>query len=400
MLIDYLTGKKHPDEIRKGPKAKLARVAGEPSANKLIAGDNLLVLRTLADDPTVAGKVKLVYVDPPFATNTHFRIGEERTSTISSGKGDSIAYSDTMVDAEFLTFLFERLSLVRDLMADDGSIYLHIDSKIGHYVKIVMDDVFGRKNFRNEISRIKCNPKNFDRRAFGNIKDVILFYGKSERSVWNDPRVALDATDIERRFNRTDANGRRFATIPLHAPGETNGKTGMAWRGVLPPVGRHWRSAPDALDELDRQGHVEWSKNGVPRKRIYADDGRGKKVQDVWEFKDPPYPSYPTEKNLDMLKLIVETSSNEGDLVLDCFAGSGTTLVAAQISNRNWIGVDKSPHAIAVAKERLGLGDGKRAPAGAEVLSQIAILEADEPTKLSVQSAKRNKSAAQVYLAA
>ncbi|RNJ48771.1 site-specific DNA-methyltransferase [Methylocystis hirsuta] len=374
MLLDFYRSRKSVDDIRNGARARLARAGGEGRPNKLIAGDNLDVLRALRDDPSIAGKIKLVYIDPPFATKTHFRIGVDRVSTISSSKSDAVAYSDTLIDADFLNFLYERLVLLRDLMADDASIYLHIDGKIGHYVKVVMDDVFGRENFRNDIARIKCNPKNFDRKAFGNVKDVIYFYSKTDRPIWNDPRAPLEAADIETRFNKVDAQGRRYTTIPLHAPGETKGKTGEPWRGILPPAGRHWRSAPEVLEELDRQGLVEWSKNGVPRKRLYADGGRGRKVQDVWEFKDPQYPSYPTEKNLDMLKMIVEASSNEGDLVLDCFAGSGTTLVAAQALKRNWVGIDQSEHAIAAAKMRLASSDDLR-PTSFEIATQTGITD-------------------------
>lgn len=231
MLLDYYRSRKHHDDIRCISKALLSCVGGEKSSNKLIAGDNLNVLRALRDDCNVAGKVKLVYIDPPFATKTHFRIGAERTSTISSSKGDSIAYSDVVVDAEFLNFLYERLILIRDLMAEDASIYLHIDGKVGHYVKVVMDDVFGRENFRNDITRIKCNPKNFERKGFGNIKDMILFYSKTDRLIWNDPRVPLDAADVESRFDKIDEKGRRYTTIPLHAPGETT-VAKQAWPGA------------------------------------------------------------------------------------------------------------------------------------------------------------------------
>lgn len=123
----------------------------------------------------------------------------------------------------------------------------------------------------------------------------------------------------------------------------------------MPPSGRHWRVSRNELTRLEKENLVEWSKTGNPRKRIYADDiiARGKKVQDVWEFKDPPYPQYPTEKNLDLLKRIVSASSNEGDIVLDCFAGSGTTLVAAELLNRRWIGIDSSKSAINVIAKRL-----------------------------------------------
>jgi adenine-specific DNA-methyltransferase len=124
---------------------------------------------------------------------------------------------------------------------------------------------------------------------------------------------------------------------------------------MLPPRGRHWRYPPDVLEQLDRQGLIEWSSTGNPRKKIYADEFVKKKMyrQDIWEFKDPQYPSYPTEKNLEMLKVIVEASSNRGDIVLDCFSGSGTTLIAAEQLGRRWIGIDNSPKAIEVTLKRL-----------------------------------------------
>src|SRR3989338_4537485 len=217
-----------------------------------------------------------------------------------------------------------------------------------------MDEVFGRQNFRNDITRIKCNPKNFHRKAYGNIKDMILFYSKSADPIWNDSRVPFSEKDKERLFRKVDENMRPYATVPLHAPGETsNGNTGKDWKGMKPPKGRHWRSAPEVLDELDEQGLIEWSANGVPRKKIFFDEREGKKTQDIWEFKDPQYPAYPTEKSLDLLKFIVEASSREGSIVLDCFCGSGTALVAAQSLNRNWIGIDRSESAIEVAQSRL-----------------------------------------------
>lgn len=120
----------------------------------------------------------------------------------------------------------------------------------------------------------------------------------------------------------------------------------------MPPKGRHWRSDPAVLEQLDKDGLIEWSNSGVPRKKIYLDEKDGKKMQDIWEFKDPQYPKYPTEKNLDMLKTIIGASSDEGDLILDCFAGSGTTLVAAQHMKRNWIGIDQSKLAIGVIQKR------------------------------------------------
>lgn len=352
MFLTYNNKKSKKEILENTPRAVLEVVSGRGARNKLIFGDNLPILKTLLDE--YAGKVDLVYIDPPFATNGSFKISDSRANTISSSNNDEIAYSDTLVGSDFLEFLRERLFFLRELLSKNGSIYLHIDYKIGHYVKVIMDEVFGRENFRNDITRIKCNPKNFDRKAYGNIKDLILFYSKSTTPIWNNPRIPFSEEDKERLFKKIDKNGRRYTTIPLHAPGETtNGNTSKEWRGMKPPKGRHWRTDPATLEEWDKKGLIEWSASGVPRKKIYLDEKQGKKMQDIWEFKDPQYPQYPTEKSLDLLKFIIEASSNKDSLVLDCFAGSGTTLVAAQILGRNWIGIDKSEHAIKVAKKKL-----------------------------------------------
>lgn len=352
MIIAYDNKQTEKDIISGNSKAKLKIISGKEAKNKLIHSDNLSALKTLLDD--YAGKVDLVYIDPPFATNGHFKISDDRANTISSSNGDAIAYSDTLIGADFLEFLRERLIFLRELLSERGSIYLHIDYKIGHYVKLIMDEVFGRDKFRNDITRIKCNPKNFSRKAYGNIKDLILFYSKSENPIWNEPRTPFTEADEDRLFKKIDKDGRRYTTIPLHAPGETaNGNTGKEWKGIKPPKGRHWRSEPALLEEWDKQGLIEWSVNGVPRKKIFLDEKEGKKTQDIWEFKDPQYPKYPTEKSLDLLKFIVEASSNEGDLVLDCFCGSGTTLIAAQELGRNWIGIDQSDQAIKIAQKKL-----------------------------------------------
>ncbi len=322
--------------------------------NKLIQGDNLYVLKTLLDKYPLKSKIDLVYIDPPFATKKNFTVGEERTSTISNSLSDKLAYSDSLIGADFLEFLRIRLIYLRELMAETASIYLHIDYKIGHYVKIIMDEVFGIQNFRNDITRIKCNPKNFSRKAYGNVKDLILFYTKSDKYTWNEPKDDYTQEDVERLFKKTDKDGRKYTTIPLHAPGETvNGATNQEWRGIKPPKGRHWRSEPKVLEKLEKEDLIEWSSNGVPRRKIYVDERNGKKKQDIWEYKDAQYPIYPTEKNLEMIKSIVLASSNENDLVLDCFCGSGTTLQAANQLGRSWIGIDQSAEAIRISEKRL-----------------------------------------------
>ncbi|MDR0420863.1 MAG: site-specific DNA-methyltransferase [Prevotellaceae bacterium] len=138
--------------------------------NLLIQSDNLAGLQYLFNNG-FAGKIDLVYIDPPYATGGNFTITNGRATTISNSKNGDIAYTDTLRGKEFIEFLRERLILIRELLSERGSIYLHIDYKIGHYVKVMMDEVFGIDNFRNDITRIKCNPKNFDRTGFGNIKE-------------------------------------------------------------------------------------------------------------------------------------------------------------------------------------------------------------------------------------
>lgn len=319
----------------------------------LFEGDNLSALRALINRYNLAGSIDLIYIDPPFATNTTFTIGDERVSTVSGSKSDRVAYTDTLTGEAFLQFLRERLVLIKELMSDKASIYFHIDYKVGHYVKVLMDEIFGANNFRNDITRIKCNPKNFKRKGYGNIKDLILFYTKTDDFTWNEPTESREDKELLKLFNKIDEKGRRYTTNPLHAPGETtNGQTGQKWKDMLPPKGRHWRYSPDVLDELDKSGLIEWSKNGVPRKKIYMDDYATKRVQDIWEFKDKQNPIYPTEKNLDMLERIIKTSSQKGDLIMDCFCGSGGFLYVGERMGRRWIGADASKDAIRVTKKR------------------------------------------------
>jgi len=354
MILNYANKITEKDYLAKTSES-VPSEAFFPADKMLLKGENSDVMRFLLEQG-YGGKIDLVYIDPPFATNSTFTIGEKRVSTISSSKNDKTAYSDNLTGSSFIEFIRQRLILLRELMSEQGSIYLHIDYKIGHYIKVIMDEVFGEKNFRNDITRIKCNPKNFSRAAYGNIKDLILFYSKGKNPVWNDPRDDLKENDISSRFHKVSPDGRRYTTVPLHAPGETvNGPTGAMWHGMYPPEGRHWRSAPDELDRLDAEGLIEWSKTGNPRRIIFADEkvAQGKKIQDVWTFKDSPYPRYPTEKNEELLENIVSASSNPGSIVLDCFCGSGTALAAAEKLERKWIGIDQSEEAIRITEERL-----------------------------------------------
>jgi adenine-specific DNA-methyltransferase len=347
MKLHYKNKRTEQEIFDSIPNVDLHKQNISSSKNLLINYNNLIALKYLVTNQNLKGQVDLIYIDPPFATNNTFTITDGRANTISNSSNGTLAYKDTLKGADFIEFLRERLVLLKMLLSDKGSIYLHIDYKIGHYVKVMMDEVFGIENFRNDITRVKCNPKNFERKGYGNIKDLILFYSKSDNLIWNEPKITYSEEDKLKLFPKKDKNGRHYTTIPLHAPGETkNGKTSQAFKGILPPKGRHWRSNVEVLEQLDSEGLIEWSDNGNPRKIIYFDEQEGKRVQDIWEFKDPQYPVYPTEKNLDLLDLIVKTSSNENCFVLDCFCGSGTTLKAAQINGRNWIGIDESAEAI------------------------------------------------------
>ena len=315
---------------------------------RLYHADNLDVLNYLIKDSKVCGKVDLIYIDPPYNTGGAF----ETRDFIH-------AYDDKYSIDEYIRFMQVRLELLHTLLSAEGSIYVHLDSNMVFHVKILMDDIFGVKNFRGMITRKKCKSKNFTRKTYGNISDYILFYSKSDSPKWNRPYEEWCDEKILKEYPFIEeGTGRRHKRVPCHAPGTRNGATGGAWRGLMPPEGKHWQYTPDKLDEMDARGEIYWSSNGNPRRKVYLDQSKGVPVQDIWldyldiNNQNTCQTGYPTEKNLDMLKRIVETSSNPGDLVLDCFAGSGTTLVAAEELGRQWIGVDIGDESIRVIQDR------------------------------------------------
>ena len=330
-------------------------LAKTQSSNRLYFGDNLYVLKKLSEDQKIRGNVRLVYIDPPYSTNSVFQ-----TRTLENG------YADLLVGDEYISFLKERLVLLRDLLADDGSIYVHLDENMAFHAKVMLDNVFGKSNFKNFIVRQKCRPKNFTKKSFGNIVDYILFYTKTDKAVWNKPHEAWTEEKILKEYPVIESEtGRRYKRVPLHAPGTRNGETGKPWRGMLPPAGKHWQFIPSKLDEFDKQGKIYWSKNGNPRRKVYLDESRGLSIQDIWsDFLDAnnqndKITGYPTEKNVNLLKRIIAASSNEGDLVLDCFVGSGTTLEAAARLKRNWVGIDIEKAAMETILKRFAHGTQK-----------------------------------------
>lgn len=317
--------------------------------NRLYYGDNLKILAHLLKDCSVCGKVKLVYIDPPFATNSVYQ-----------SRSQVDAYCDLLQGAHYIEFIRERLILLRELLSDEGSIYVHLDENMAFYIKIIMDEVFGKKNFRSWITRKKCNPKNCTKKAYGNISDFILFYTKTDKYVWNTPVEDWTVAQAKKEYTYIDdKTGRWYKKVPIHAPGERNGETGKTWKGIKPPPGKHWQFTPKKLDEMDERGEIYWSSNGNPRRKLYFDESKGLLVQNIWSnFVDTlnqntKVTGYPTEKNTELLNRIIKTSSNPDDLVLDCFCGSGTTLCGAAELKRQWVGIDNSYEAIKTTLKRL-----------------------------------------------
>lgn len=352
LRLEY-AGKKAVADILATPPGRFARTGarGAGAVNRLYQADNLPVLAALLRDPAVAGKVRLVYIDPPFATAATFESRKQKH-----------AYDDHLVGPAFVESLRERLVLIHKLLADDGSLYLHLDERMVFHFRVVLDEIFGEQNYRNCITRKKCNPKNYTRKTYGNVADYILFYTKSESYVWNRALEPWDDARAAKEYQCVDEQGRRYKKVPVHAPGLRNGETGKPWRGKLPPPGKHWQYTPATLDEMDARGEIYWSPTGNPRRKIFFENSAGVPLQDIWmDMRDAHnqmvhVTGYPTEKNPALLARIIEASSNPGDLVLDCYAGSGTTLAVASTLDRRWIGVDRSAEAIETTLRRLESG--------------------------------------------
>ena len=355
-LDSYPVRLQYPDKTLKqqvldGKTVPLVKINQGIDKKRLYFGDNLDILRGLVKDKSIQGQVNLIYIDPPFATQSKFVSRQQRQ-----------AYSDTLTGSKFIEFLRHRLILLHEILSERGSLYLHLDEKMIFEAKIILDEIFGVHNYKNLIIRQKCNPKNYTRKCYGKTADFILFYTKTDQYIWHPPVEPLSEKSLKEYQYIEPETGRQFMKVPIHAPGIRNGETGKPWRGMSPPPGKHWQYPPKTLDEMDARGEIFWSKNGNPRRKVYLDRHPGVGVQDIWlDFRDAhnqniKITGYPTEKNPDLLRRIVAASSNPGDLVLDCFAGSGTTLAVADELERNWIGVDNSPEALASILERFNRG--------------------------------------------
>lgn len=340
------------DEVLAIPSIEPIEVATTSSAGRLFQGDNLSTMLWLRDQPHVRRHVRSVYIDPPYATSMAFVDRDVKH-----------AYDDHLSGAEYVESLRRRLIVLHDLLADDGSIFVHLDQNMVFETKLIMDEVFGRENFRNFITRKKCNTKNYTRKNFGNIADHILFYTKTDQNVWHRPYDKWTDEKVEEEYPYFDkASGRRYKKVPIHAPGTRRGETGKPWRGKMPPKGKHWQYTPAKLDEFDSAGEIYWSPNGNPRRKVFFDQSKGIPVQDIWmTLKDPHNQNvlitgYPTEKNFELVSRLIAATTNPGDLVLDCYCGSGTTLEAAALLERRFIGIDISDAAIKATVKRFREG--------------------------------------------
>lgn len=387
MQLTYVGKTAEVDILRTSPAVPHVLWSGKEHTNKLYYGDNLPFLAHLLNDPLVCGKVRLIYIDPPFATNSVFQ-----------SRDQTDAYSDLITGSKYIEFLRQRLILLRELLADDGSIYIHLDEKMVFHVKVIMDEIFGLKNYRNLITRRKSSHKNYTRKTYGNIADYILFYTKTSSYVWN--RAVEPWTDerATKEYNSVEMEtGRHYKKVPVHAPGVRNGATGERWHGMLPPPGKHWQYTPAQLDAMDARGEIYWSSNGNPRRKIYLEASNGIPLQDIWyDFRDTQNQNakitgYPTEKNPAILDVLIRASSNPDDIVLDCFAGSGTTLDEASKLGRRWIGMDKNSLALNTILRRFAhgvapMGDYVTKPLKEALQQQMTLFEArKQPTSTDLR---------------
>ena len=331
--------------------------------NKLIWGDNKLILSSLKNGPLreeieTQGGLKLIYIDPPFDVGADFsmdiEIGDD-TFTKKPSILEEIAYRDTWGKGadSFIAMIYERLILMRDLLAEDGSIYVHCDWRMVGYLRIVIDEVFGPDHFQNIITW-RRGPQKSHGLGYGHNADYIIYGTKTDRVVWNIQTGELSDEYLE--SFKEDEYG-KYVTTPLHSGRPP--KNVPEWRGVKPPSGRGWAYTIETLEKLDKEGKVEWSKNGVPRLKRYLSEIKGAAVQEIWTdikpllAKSSSHVGYPTQKPEALLERIIKASSNEGDLVADFFCGSGTTAAAAEKLGRKWVCTDLGKFAIHTTRKRL-----------------------------------------------
>ena len=328
--------------------------------NRLIWGDNKYVMASLLEE--FAGKIDLIYIDPPFATGADFsvkmEIGEAEWTKEPSAIEDK-AYRDTWgrgLDS-YLQMMYERLVLMRELLSDKGSVYVNIDWHIGHYLKILMDEIYGTENFTNEISRQKTMSRKAQAKGFGNLHDIILFYAKSENVTYYQQYDDRSEDEIKARFPEIDVKtGRRYVWDNFTQEGQ-----GVARKFgneiIKPPAGKHWIWTQERIDAGWKECFIEIRGN-MPRLKRYETEGVP--AGDMWFGKQwvihaqsSEAVGYDTQKPEALLERVIKASSSENDLVADFFCGSGTTGAVAEKLGRRWIMADLSRYAIHTTRKRL-----------------------------------------------
>ncbi|MFH1702338.1 MAG: site-specific DNA-methyltransferase [Nitrospirota bacterium] len=349
--------------------------------NMLIWGDNKLVMASLLKD--FKGKIDLICIDPPFDVGADFTMdipigdGKEEINKDQSTL-EMVAYRDMWGKGtdSYLHMMYERLTQMKELLSDTGSIYAHCDWRVNSHLRLILDDVFGSSNFRNEIIWKRTGARS-GTVAYNIIHDSILFYSKSNDIVWNTQYTAYTDKYLEDFFRFSDPDGRRYRLTTLTAPGTRRGYSGQPWRGENPTAkGRHWAipkyirhilSNPNTedllnvLDELDKKSRIVWpvKETGVPSFKQYQDEMEGVELQSLWADIGPvgsqalERTGYDTQKPEALLERMILSSTNEGDLVADFFNGSGTTGAVAERLGRRWIMADLGRFAIHTTRKRM-----------------------------------------------
>ena len=258
----------------------------------------------------------------------------------------------------YLIYMVQRLLYMKSILRPTGSVYLHCDPTASHYIKIMMDGIFGHQNFLNEIIWKRTSAHSSAHR-FGPVHDVILFYSASDHYCWNSIKIDYEPGYEEARYTNVDHDGRRWMSDNLTGAGVRHGSSGMPWRGFDPSAkGRHWVTGIDKLEEMDAAGEIHWTRSGAPRRKKYLAQS-GRPIQDVWTDISPINSQakerlgYPTQKPIALLDRIIQSSSNKGDVVFDPFCGCGTTIYSSVKNERRWIGCDIAILSIKLIRETL-----------------------------------------------
>ena len=332
--------------------------------NKLIWGDNRLVLSSLLNgslrsEIEAAGGLKLVYIDPPFDVGDDFavevEVGDGEKVTKERSVLEEVAYNDTWGrnTESYIAMMYERLQLIHDLLADDGSVYVHCDWRVNSHIRLLLDEVFGSGSHQNEVIWQRTSAHS-DPGRYGVNVDSIFYYAKSDARTWNQ-QYSIHTDEYKTRFRNADPDGRLWTDADLTAKGLSGGGYTYEYKGIT----SLWRCPPETMQRLDEEGKLHFTKAGGIRLKRYLDETPGVPLQTLWTDIFPVNSqakeriNYPTQKPEALLERIIQTSSNEGDLVADFFCGSGTTLAVAERLGRKWVGCDLGRFAVHTARKRL-----------------------------------------------